>query len=245
MSAVLTELGGAAFAAYSNVLTLVPQGQFVPATGSPITIDATIEEQATDTLEVTDLPVEAGANIGDHSFVKPANLIMRCGWSNANSSSLINTVSSLFSSGSSQIGSDSSPTISGGSMSVSDYVSGVYSQLLALQQSLLPFTVITSIRQYTNMMLLSISLTRDQKTSQALMVTATMKQIIIVNTQSAVLPPTANQATPANTAETTNLGPQNLQSGATPAPGGSAPPNGWPPGSDEAAGIFTPDEILN
>jgi hypothetical protein len=231
MSAVLTSLAGGAFSLVDNSLTLIPQGSI-----GGISIQATIEEEASDTLTVTDHPVEAGAQISDHAFVKPAELVMRCGWSNANGASAI---ASLFSGGGAP--SNGGPSVPG--LSVSDYVSGIYSQLLALQQTLLPFTVQTSIRRYTNMMFQALHLTRDQKTSQALMVVASLRQVIIVQTQSTTLAPIANQALPQSTGETTNVGPQQLQSNVSPAPGGSVPPVSWPEGSDEAAGIFYPGEL--
>ena len=109
-------------------------------------------------------------------------------------------------------------------MSVSDFVSGIYSQLLALQQSLVPFTVVTSIRRYTNMILTSLAVTRDSKTSQALMVTATMRQVIIVSTVSTTLAPIASQADPASTAENVSMGSLNLIPNAMPSPAGQYRP---------------------
>lgn len=228
MSAIASELFGAASSALSSFLTVIPQG-----TIDSIAIQATLEETGTDLVTVTDHPVEAGAEISDHAYYRPAELTMRCGWSNSNTSSLISAVSSLFSGGGvSQFAglSGSSPAVSGGGMSVSDYVSGIYSQLLSLQQSLQPFTVVTSIRQYTNMMLTSLAVTRDQRTSQALMVTATLRQVIIVSTVSTTLAPISNQSNPASTAETTDQGPQQPGSNASPAPGGAVSPDDMAPG---------------
>ena len=51
----------------TEFLTLTPSN----ALGG-ITIQATLEEVLTDTLEVTNHPVELGAMISDHAFVKPA-----------------------------------------------------------------------------------------------------------------------------------------------------------------------------
>lgn len=42
-----------------------------------------IEEIATDTLRVTDHPVEVGASISDHAFLLPSEIVMRCGWSDS------------------------------------------------------------------------------------------------------------------------------------------------------------------
>jgi len=247
MSAVFTELGGVAASVASNIITVIPRGQFAPANSEAIDIQATIEEVMTDLVTVTDHPVESGAIISDHAFWQPAQLIMRCGWSNSVSSytKTANALASLFSSGgisafaglSSINGLTQYLPVPGGSMAVSDYVSNVYSQLLALQQSLVPFTVVTSIRQYTNMMMTTLSVTRDQKTSQALMVTAQMRQVILVSAVSTTLAPIANMASPQNNAETIQQGPPK-PTVTTPSPGGSPGAAVWPPGSLESQGIF-------
>jgi hypothetical protein len=183
-------------------VTIIPQG----AIGA-ITIDATFEETLNDELQLTQHPVEAGAQISDHSFKLPKTAIMRCGWSNACAAAQ-NGVNVA--------------TMINSSIIVADYVSAVYSKLVALQETREPFTLMTTIRQYANMLLTGIALTRDQRTSQALMVTATLKEVILVSTSSTTLPPLANQANPQNTAGQQNAG--NVQlTPATPAPGGSAP----------------------
>jgi hypothetical protein len=43
--------------------------------------DVMVEEVATDTLHVTDHPVETGSAISDHAFTMPAEIVMRCGFS--------------------------------------------------------------------------------------------------------------------------------------------------------------------
>ena len=200
-----------ALASLNNLLNPIPKGSI-----GGISVQTTLEEAMTDSLEITENPVEQGADITDHAYVKPSGLIMRCGWSNSNPSAALNAVVSLF---------------TGGSLSVNDYVSSVYAQLLALQQSRQPFTVVTSIRLYQKMLMQTIALTRDKTTSQALMVTVTMKNILLVSTQTTTLPPVTSQANPASTAETMNAGPLASIAGQTPAPGGSLPSALWTPTS--------------
>jgi hypothetical protein len=189
-----------------SLLTLIPQGNI-----GGIDIDATLEEVLHDSLQVTEHPVEAGALITDHSFQRPCELVLRCGWSNSSLGSLVGEIIAL---------------IDNGSASVSDYVTGVYFSLLRMQQSRVPFDVVTTIRQYKNMLMTGVQLTRDQKTSQALMVTATLREVIIVSTQSTTLPPKANQATPANTAEVVHVGVAKLIR-VFPGPGTSLPSEQW------------------
>lgn len=45
--------------------------------------DVTLTESSRDTLQITDHPVEIGAAISDHAFKRPAELEMRCGFSDS------------------------------------------------------------------------------------------------------------------------------------------------------------------
>ena len=196
------------------LVSVIPQGDI-----GGIAIDATLEEVLTDTLEATENPVQVGAQITDHSFDRPSDVVLTCGWSNVPVSrgfgqaatNLVNSVAQLF---------------AGGSLSGADYVGGVYSRLLALKRSRQPFDITTTIRVYHSMLMRSLVLERDQKTSQALMVRAVCREVILVDTQSTLLPPAANQASPQDTQDVEDVGAIAPQQ-ATPAPGGSVPPQDW------------------
>lgn len=172
-----------------------------------IVIQATLEEVLTDTLEVTNHPVELGAEISDHAYMRPAEVVLRCGWSNSSFESIIGTVTALF---------------DGGGLSMDDYITNIYSQLLALQQSFMPFDITTSKRQYTNMLITGLQVTTDNKTNNVLMVTATCRQIIIVETQVTNVASAANQSDPANTSETADTGAKSFAVD-MPSPGGAVP----------------------
>ena len=210
MSAVLTQLVGGQLVQASNLIQITPQSNI-----GGIAIQAILEEAHVARLEVTEHPVESGAPISDHSFVRPKEVQLRCGWSNASPEALLGSaaVTSLF---------------AGGGLAVSDYVSSVYSQLLALQESGQRFSISTTLRTYDNMVVTSLQVTRDEKTSQALMVSATCKEVLIASTQSTTLPAQTNQSNPASTAETQNVGTTTVVPGA-PAPGGSVTPSQWTP----------------
>lgn len=212
-----------------------------------VTIDTTLEESYDDTLEITEHPVEAGAAITDHSFKRPMELVLTCGWSDSSPSGLlgaasgligtqatnalatvipvgaiagaINTVSSLFG----NPGAGNSGSFTGGSMIASDYVAGIYSSLLRLQESRQTIVVTSGFRKYNSMLLQSIRVRRDQRTQYVLNVTAVLKQIIIVSTQTATLPTPAAQAFPASTADIVQAGQQALQK-ATPSLIATYPP---------------------
>jgi hypothetical protein len=190
----------------SSFIQIIPQGDI-----GGITVDATLDEVHLDRLEVTEHPVESGTTVSDHSFTRPAEVILRCGWSNSNPSALLDVATSLF---------------FGGSLTISDYVSSVYSRLLALQDSRTLFSITTSLRQYDNMLVTALQVTRDQKTSQALLLTAHCREVIVVSTQSTSLPPQSSQANPPGTAQTQDIGTATVAP-ASPTPGGALPPSNW------------------
>ncbi|MDT6962906.1 hypothetical protein QTN24_15505 [Cupriavidus sp. SZY C1] len=181
---------------------------FVPKTIGPVKIGCTLEEAHQDELQITEHPVEKGAQINDHAFKLQPEVTIQCSWSNADLAALIGTLESIF---------------TGGGLPSNDYISTVYSQLIALQETRQPFDVVTSTRVYHDMLFKSLRVVKDQKTGEALSVTATLKQIRIVQTKATTLPPKENQADPQATAETQNAGTKAAMP-ATPAPGGSAPP---------------------
>ncbi|MCB4342519.1 hypothetical protein LA345_01045 [Burkholderia vietnamiensis] len=175
-----------------------------------ITIAVSIEERHNDELTITEHPVELGANINDHAFRRPSEVVMRCGWSNADYEALLGTFQALFD----------------GGLPSDDYVSGVYSQLIALQRSRQPFDVVTSRRQYQSMLIAGLSVTTDAKTSAALIVTATLRELRLVTSKVTTLPPKANQADPSATSEVQDMGTKRLVAG-NPSPGGAVPSGSW------------------
>ncbi|VVD29155.1 conserved protein of unknown function [Paraburkholderia dioscoreae] len=140
--------------------------------------DVSVEEAHHDELTITDHPVEQGASVSDHAYKNPADVTCRYGWSNSSS------VGSLF----------------------AGDVNAVYQQLLDLQASRVPFDLVTGKRSYCNMLIKSLSVTTDPATEDALMVSATMRQIIIVETQVTTLQPAENHADPQSTAPVENTG---------------------------------------
>lgn len=185
-----------------DFLSLTPKSKI-----GTVEIQATLEEIYTDTVQTTEHPVQLGAAITDHAYKRPAEVVIRCGWSNSTLDALLgNAKFAQFD----------------GEMSASDYVSGVYSQLLALQNARVRFDITTSKRHYTDMLITGLQVTTDQATSNVLMVTATCRQIIIVNTQATTLPPRENQANAASTASTENAGAKQTVPAAAP-PSGAVP----------------------
>ncbi|WP_041270932.1 phage baseplate protein [Frateuria aurantia] len=143
----------------------------------------TISERMHDELAMTDNPVDSGEVVTDHSYKLPAELTMRCGWSE--SGSLFNDIDSL---------------------QIASTPNEAYQNLLSLQKSRLPFTVTTPRRQYSNMLIRSLDVTTDAATANVLMVEVVMREVIIVSTQQTTMAAAEDQASPQDTAATTNGG---------------------------------------
>lgn len=142
----------------------------------------TVEERARDELAITEHPVQSGAAITDHAYKIPTTVTARYSWSNSGS---------IFS-------------LTTGGLISSD-PSDIYNNLLTLQASRQPFDLQTGKRPYSNMLIKSLEQVTDNKTENALSVTITFQQIIIVDVLATQLK-TQSQANPAQTAPVVNGG---------------------------------------
>lgn len=145
--------------------------------------NCTLEEQGDDELEITQHPVERGAAISDHAYKRPARLLMRVMWSNSDPAA----------------GSDE------------NYSTDIYNKLLKLQSSGQVFDVVTGKRAYNNMLMARLGLATNETTENALDIVCEFQQIIIVQTQTTSVPPVENQKMPEQTAQTQDVGTQQLQ----------------------------------
>jgi hypothetical protein len=159
------------------------------------TAQVTIEEVHTDELEVVDHPVEIGAPVTDHSFLRPAELVVTVGWSNSPGSS------NLF-------GSLASAIASGNAVS---QVKDIYDKFLTLQRTRTPFEVSTGKRLYTNMLIRSMHTSTAKDTENSLIIKVTMRQVLIVTTKVLTIsaPPEA-QKDPSATSPTSDEGTKQL-----------------------------------
>lgn len=149
------------------------------------TAQVTLSEAHTDDLEISDHPVELGAAASDHAYKLPAQLIIRCGWSNSPTASgllrgaeaaingTINGVQSI---------------LNGNSES---QVKAIYQQLLKMQADRELLDVYTGKRFYNNMLVKSLVTETNQETENSLIVTVTLRQLIIVTTRTLTLPGSA------------------------------------------------------
>lgn len=134
-----------------------------------------LEEIHHDTLEITNHPVELGASIADHAYMRPSELTLKGGYSDSPSLSgtpLLDDVNAPVQ------GVQSLVTGNNASQ-----VRDMYAKLLALQRARVPFDVLTGKRTYKNMLVRSLSITTDKATESTLMFTADLVEVIRVSSQ--------------------------------------------------------------
>lgn len=125
-----------------------------------VAMDVTVEEDHKDELEITEHPVEHGAPISDHAYLKPAQLTIKAGVSDA-----------------------SGKATSGDRRTVA-----AYEALRKLQASREPFDVVTGKRVYKNMQIKSLGVITDKDTEHVLMVTAELQEILIAYVRTVSVP---------------------------------------------------------
>lgn len=171
-------LSNAVFLGGVNVLetVLFKQGRSIAG----IIPNVVVDESHVDELTITNHPVEQGAAISDHAFKNPAQVTVRYGFG-----------------------------MSGTALSFSGAggdPKAIYQQLLDIQSSRVPFDLITGKRSYQNMLIATLAVTTDAQSENALLVTATMREVLIVETSTVALAPAEVHADPEKTAATSNTG---------------------------------------
>lgn len=119
--------------------------------------DAIFSTQHDTSLNITEHPVQSGANISDHAYEEAPKLTFDIGMSDVMTSAI-------------------DGQFSGNSRSVSAYL-----KLRELQSQRLPITVVTRLATYNNMIVEIISTSDDNKTTSGLRATVTLKQIFVVS----------------------------------------------------------------
>ena len=122
-----------------------------------------ISEKHNDTLEITEHPVEVGAAISDHAYRRPSEVVMQVGF--AGGGSLL----------------DFLDTTSFG-LSVGLSPKETYQELLDLQNSRVPFDVVTGKRIYSNMLIRALEVTTDRTSENVLSAVLTLREVIITST---------------------------------------------------------------
>jgi hypothetical protein len=143
-------------------------------------VDATLTDSVTGSNELTQHPIETGSTVSDHVIVKPRQYRMEGIVSNAPASGAerVDAVRADWA------GLDGdSPT------GKTNKVDGAYSLLEEMLQLRDVVTVATPLRVYTDMVMVSLQITRDRNTGDALHFTAEFQQVI--KAKSATVAPAA------------------------------------------------------
>lgn len=130
-----------------------------------ITLDATISEAHEGEVDVTEHPVEQGADVTDHARPKPDNYML--------TGLISDTPLSPGQARRAGVAEGTVKEIPGRSQLV-------YEQLRTLKDTGKLITVVTGLRTYENMLVTKLSAPRDNKTGDALMFTMGLRQIRIV-----------------------------------------------------------------
>lgn len=165
--------------------------------------DAVVQYTHEDTAEPTENPVEEGAPIVDHVDVKPAELSLKILHSDT-PISFLNQLGGLAAAAAGTIADKKRGPFAGavataGAGALFNVLTSVggsnvkkaYDYLLDTMNRRIPFTVVTGLRRYENMVITGLSVNRDVKTGQALDATVKLKQIRLVKNQKIFVPNTS------------------------------------------------------
>lgn len=146
--------------------------------GGQLIGDAVLEERHDDEAIITENPVEIGSVTNDHAFDLPQDLDLVYVWA----------------AGSPQANQQPS------------FLNQTYAQLLTLKQAKILLGIITGKRQYQNMLIKGLSTLTDKDTENILQIRITVRQLILVVTQTVSVSSAAQQSIPAKTMPTQNSG---------------------------------------
>lgn len=142
-----------------------------PSTSIPlpalVEFDASVTETHTDESEVTEFPVEEGSDISDHVRKKPTVITIE---------GMISNTPILF-----LATLQAKSPIDGDLTPVRDRVEAANSKLQELQDAGVFVDVITSLKTYSNMVIIGKSVYRDAANGNVLRVTLTLKEIKIAS----------------------------------------------------------------
>lgn len=156
--AVLVAQKGIPAALTSELLKQISGLIYIKTTIGGYFFDAVFSTGHSTHLNITSHPVQLGANISDHAYMEPARITVDLGMSDAH----LSLVSGQFSTAASRS-------------------KAAYEALVKLQSDRKPFTVVTRLSSYDNILLEDLSSTEDNKSYNGLRATATLRQIIMVS----------------------------------------------------------------
>lgn len=165
-----------------------------------LTIDATIEETHTSTIDITDFPIEDGSVISDHFILRPKELSIEGIITNSPLtpySQITGILSSGIVAASSKIGvpiiggllgAGLGASIGGLLATSSNRAKDAFHFLQQLQEQRQLFDVVTGIKVYKNMCLTSLTVPRRADTGQSIRFSATLREVNVVSSEIIKLP---------------------------------------------------------
>jgi len=145
-----------------------------------IQFDASVSESHNSPSEVTDHPVEEGSTVSDHIRKLPKEFELNGLVTNTPIVFLATTLAE------SPLTVDSNPTDS--------RVESAYSELERIQEAGETVDVVTSLREYTDMAITNVSVTREKATGQILDSTISLREILFAKALTLELPVPLNVA---------------------------------------------------
>lgn len=167
-----------------------------------VEFDASVSESHNDESEITDHPIEMGSDVTDHFRKLPITLTLELKVTNTPVVFLASALSN-------------SPVLTDVVRPCFDRVEAAYAKLREFQESGVLVDVVTSLRSYSNMAILSIAVPRDKDIGNELAVTLTLREVKIANSLSVDVPipeEVANNA-PANAGQQSTSTAGSAQSG--------------------------------
>lgn len=152
--------------------------------------DVVVSEKHSDTLEITEHPVEIGAAVNDHAYKRACEVTMECGF--AGGGSLLD----VFDTRSLGFGMPLN------SMSPKE----IYQQLLDTQERRELIDVVTGKRIYKNMLIRAIEVTTDRTSENVLNCTLTLREVILSSTTPIMVADKKNMQTGVSTSVVQNAG---------------------------------------
>lgn len=168
----------------------------------PFMFDAVLREVHRSRLETTDNPVETGVPITDHAFMQPLRLEIEAGvgdvWLRMRETSAVDAFA-VEDAGQEENPDDLAPLgpanadvawlAQDGGGDEATRIQRAFRQIRALQRSAALFKVQTGLELYPDMVLEDFEVEQDKDTGAVLYFRASLKQIIVVSTETVTFPP--------------------------------------------------------
>lgn len=146
-----------------------------------------ISEKHSDSLEITEHPVEVGASISDHAYRRPSEVVMQIGFAGGG------TLLDFMDTTSYGLKAGLSPR-------------EVYQNILDLQNSRVPFDVVTGKRLYSNMLIRAIEVTTDRTSEHVLSAVVTLREVFITSATATKVAAKADMSLGVNTSSVQDAG---------------------------------------